>query len=51
MYVDLDTGTIVNGPVVWINVHDQSIPEAPENDSDVIQWASLWGVPVSPVGQ
>lgn len=48
MYVDLETGTIVNGPVVWINVHDESIPPMPEDASDsaVIEWADENGVPI-----
>lgn len=46
MYVDLDTGTIFNGPVVFIPL-DVAFDTEELSDSEVISLASAIGNPVS----
>lgn len=41
MYIDLDTGTILNGPIVWVSDVDGEL-----SDSEVIEYGETHGMPV-----
>lgn len=47
MFIDLETGTIVNGPVVYINdawPYAEGLSDA--SDADIIEFATHWGLPL-----
>lgn len=44
MYIDLDSGTIVNGPLVWVSDDDRNLDGM--CDSEVIEYGTDYGYPV-----
>lgn len=46
MYIDTDTGTILHGPIVWVEPHWLDDLEEDHTDLDVRVLADEQGVPV-----